>query len=58
MSGVLLADDFLREMDQPSSFMQGFISSVYTLGCLVGPFFSFFFFLSREPIYLSYPSTD
>lgn len=36
MSGVLLADDWLQQMDQPSSFMQGFATSVYTLGCLAG----------------------
>lgn len=36
MSGVLLSDDFLRQMGEPSTFMQGFVTSVYTLGCLSG----------------------
>ncbi|PSR79456.1 general substrate transporter [Coniella lustricola] len=36
MSGVLLASDFLRQMGEPSTFMQGFVTSVYTLGCLAG----------------------
>ncbi|RAH63149.1 sugar transporter [Aspergillus piperis CBS 112811] len=36
MSGVLLAEDYLQTMDQPSTFMQGLLSSLYTLGCFFG----------------------
>lgn len=38
MSGVLISDDFLIQMDHPSTFMQGFITSVYELGCLGGKY--------------------
>ncbi|CAK7204197.1 hypothetical protein SEUCBS139899_006951 [Sporothrix eucalyptigena] len=43
MSGVLLADDYLSQMGNPSTFMQGFITSIYELGCLGGCLGSFFF---------------
>ncbi|KAH8646847.1 sugar transporter [Xylariales sp. PMI_506] len=43
MSGVLLADDWLVQMDQPSTFMQGLITSIYELGCLAGCVVSFVF---------------
>lgn len=43
MSGVLLADDYLQQMGNPSTFMQGFITSIYELGCLAGCVASFFF---------------
>lgn len=36
MSGVLIADDWLVQMNHPSTFMQGFITSIYELGCLGG----------------------
>lgn len=36
MSGVLIADDYLQQMGYPSTFMQGFITSIYELGCLGG----------------------
>lgn len=36
MSGVLIADDWLKQMDYPSTSMQGFITSIYELGCLAG----------------------
>lgn len=36
MSGVLIADDYLIQMGRPSTFMQGFITSIYELGCLGG----------------------
>ncbi|PYI09807.1 sugar transporter [Aspergillus sclerotiicarbonarius CBS 121057] len=36
MSGVLLSQDFLIIMDNPSTFMQGLLSSLYTLGCFFG----------------------
>ena len=36
MSGVLIADDWLLQMNYPSTFMQGFITSIYELGCLGG----------------------
>ncbi|KAF3761862.1 general substrate transporter [Cryphonectria parasitica EP155] len=54
MSGVLLADDFLQQMGQPSTFMQGFVTSVYELGCLAGCIVSFVFserFGRKNPIY-------
>ncbi|EPE04636.1 sugar transporter [Ophiostoma piceae UAMH 11346] len=43
MSGVLLADDFLAQMDYPTTFMKGFITSIYELGCLGGCLGSFIF---------------
>ncbi|KAJ5092772.1 hypothetical protein N7456_008633 [Penicillium angulare] len=43
MSGVLLVDDYLSVMNGPSSFMQGLLSSLYTLGCFFGSIFSMFF---------------
>jgi hypothetical protein len=39
MGGVLLAEDWIKQMGHPSTFMQGFISSVYTLGCFGGVYF-------------------
>ena len=43
MSGVLIADNFLETMNHPSTFMQGLIASVYTLGCFFGCISSIFF---------------
>ncbi|TPX12387.1 uncharacterized protein E0L32_006799 [Thyridium curvatum] len=43
MSGVLIADDWLVQMNHPSTFMQGFITSIYELGCLGGCLVSFVF---------------
>lgn len=38
-----LVDDYLVVMNNPSSFMQGLLSSLYTLGCFFGSLFSMFF---------------
>ncbi|KAJ5159988.1 uncharacterized protein N7482_006992 [Penicillium canariense] len=43
MSGILLVDDYLITMGNPSSFMQGLLSSLYTLGCFIGSIFSMLF---------------
>lgn len=43
MSGVLIASDYLDQMGYPSTFMQGFITSIYELGCLAGCIASFTF---------------
>ncbi|KAL1966163.1 hypothetical protein VTN77DRAFT_4715 [Rasamsonia byssochlamydoides] len=36
MSGVLIAEDFLATMDQPSTFIQGLMASIYDVGCFFG----------------------
>lgn len=43
MSGVLLADDFLTTMGNPSTFSQGLITSIYEVGCFFGCISSMFF---------------
>ncbi|KAJ5140039.1 hypothetical protein N7448_003447 [Penicillium atrosanguineum] len=43
MSGVLLVDDYLITMGNPSSMMQGLLSSLYTLGCFFGSIGSMLF---------------
>ena len=53
MSGVLIAEDYLQQMGYPSTFMQGFITSIYELGCLTGCIASFAFsetFGRKNPI--------
>ncbi len=55
MSGVLLADNFLKQMGEPGTFMQGFITSIYELGCMVGCLGSFLFserYGRRAPIFV------
>jgi MFS family permease len=41
MSGVLLSSDWLSTVGNPSTFMQGVITSVYELGCFLGCVSSF-----------------
>ncbi|EMC96899.1 hypothetical protein BAUCODRAFT_431770 [Baudoinia panamericana UAMH 10762] len=36
MSGVLIANGFLRTMGYPSTFMQGLVTSIYEIGCFAG----------------------
>ncbi|CRG91297.1 Sugar transporter STL1 [Talaromyces islandicus] len=43
MSGVLLVDQFLDHMGHPSSFTQGLLASLYTLGAFIGSVFSMTF---------------
>lgn len=43
MSGVLLSEDFLDKMGNPSTWTQGVITSLYEIGCFIGCISSMFF---------------
>lgn len=40
--GIIVGQDFIEYFNHPSPAMQGFVTSVYDLGCFVGAIFTLF----------------